>query len=568
MAPSSDMSSVRPQRLSRLLWSLVALATLCLCTSFAKAQTNESALTRVAVLPLVLPSDTGSAEERAETVAEVNHVLRASNHDVTEPSASRMKLLAYGRFPAQTLSDDEKAEFQRLVREAWIAVGRQDHAAARSAIGTAMAYARERLEILNRNDALAATLINLCLLTPRVLVDQGASRQLVVLETMECRKLVPHVAPSEQDLVPEVLSALKEADRHMSTLAPATLQVNTAASNNCSVLLNGHPVGKVPLSTAVTPGTYLAQVECAQQRPGTGFVHEITLSGGKTTVLEAEAFEPYVRADLSGLYITKDNDNTRGRDLDSMLASLPSLARRLHVDRIVLVGAPMHGGVRLHVVRNDTAAGQCGTEAPRAELTGKLASLMVCADKAAPALAGTQVQGENQGTEGVRDRSHTQRNWGIALASIGVGVLGGAWIGHGATSDRNRGSMDHVYQGLGGAGAAFIVSSEPLWMPVSQQHAPWWAWAGMAVGIAPVVWSAILWADDTTCVLKYEDESCATVENTRTPAALTLATSVPLLTLPASFYVARAIRGHADVSLHSSFDPRTQTAALGLTGTF
>jgi hypothetical protein len=552
---------------ARLAWSIACLLA-CAMSSAARADAGK----RVAVVPWVNASDSNTAEQVSTTTAEVAQVLTARGFEVVDPTLIRMRLLAYGRFPVSPLSDAERAEFQALSRKAWIAVGRQDLVEAKRAISSAMGYAKAHLEALNRTDSLAQALLDLCLLTPRVMINQGASRQLVVLEALECRKLVPRVSPSENDHLPEVLLAVQEADKIMRTVPPATLVVSGAAANGCNLFLNGRRFGRVPYRDAIVPGAYLLQVECPEQFDATGYVHEISLSSGKTTTVDVAPFEIFVRASPQGVYVTKEIDGPQRAAAPEPMASLVSFASRLDVDHVVVVHNPSPSVSMLEWVDGTSGVLACGAGEDTLPASSNVDALLECRARLAAIRPQDEESSERPSAPAksyASSRTHSQQVWGVALAGTGLALLAAGWIGDGVTVSRDRGSSDFIYQGLGAAGAATLVVSEPYWLPVGKQHAPWWAWTGMALGIAPAIVSGVLWAKDDSCDLHFTTGGCATFNNTRTRAGLSLATSIPLLTLPASFYLARRVWGtEAKVSVSSSVNLRTGSVDVSLRGMF
>lgn len=244
---------------------------------------------------LVLPVSIGDEDPtivaaRAETLATS---IPSGTHEALRLEDARRRFEEIGSAEPSTVSDRDIDQWLRLSRESVRHLARTDYAAARATLLEAQRLSDRAAEELNREQTRAQQVLDTCLYEVRSYVEQGDPR--AEPRALECRRLVPRVAPTTHNHPPEVLELLARVDARLAESPPGTLRIESAPSN-CVVRLNGVELGITPLvSDDLAPGEYRAQVEC--ERGERGRVHRIRVGQGTSEVRIDTRFDQSVRSD-------------------------------------------------------------------------------------------------------------------------------------------------------------------------------------------------------------------------------------------------------------------------------
>ena len=228
----------------------------------------------------------------------------------------------------------------------------QDYARAAASLKAAQEVSERAIEALNRETAMARTVLDTCLYVVRGLWETGKTAQ-AEEQARKCRRLVPQIQPTMTLHTPTVRSIIEQIDRERQEQAAATLEVKSP-QQGCLVRLNGLHLGTTPFMMAeLIPGEYRVQVECDKDRPGR--VHRIDLHDDATlwidpTLDDAVRTEPEVHL----VYPSEDAFSQNGT------RHAQGLARMLDVTTVILV-APFE------MARVDRAFGAVGSVPLRAD---------------------------------------------------------------------------------------------------------------------------------------------------------------------------------------------------------
>lgn len=240
---------------------------------------------------LVLPWSVAGA--RVDTVDRASEIRAALGSPLAPISAdqARASFLERGSADPPTVSDSEVDAWLALSRDAVRSLAHADYPAARAALEQAQALSDRAAAELNREEARARQVLDTCLFGVRAYVetsDPGAADA-----TMECRRLVPRIAPTPHIHTPEVVELLGRVDRRLADGQPGTLTIESTPSD-CVVRVNGVVLGRSPLtSTDLAAGDYRVQVECGDH--GRGRIHRLHLGSTATSLAVDARFDSVIR---------------------------------------------------------------------------------------------------------------------------------------------------------------------------------------------------------------------------------------------------------------------------------
>ncbi len=236
-------------------WVLVGLT----CALLAAPATRVSAqpMRKVVLVPLAFERSVLVDRAAGQLEAELarRSILLVSMHEAHDRFTARI------RDPQQPSESDLEA----LVRAAHdasehVAFGRTS--AARRSVHEVISRAERTLESLNRETAIAQQVLDACLSLVRSAL-QTEARDTAVHQAMDCRRLVPDLAPSEAAHPVNVIGVLAEADDLLRRMQLGRLSVESTPKNHCSVYVNGRHLGTTPFELdRAAAGPYRVQVEC------------------------------------------------------------------------------------------------------------------------------------------------------------------------------------------------------------------------------------------------------------------------------------------------------------------
>ena len=140
---------------------------------------------------------------------------------------ARERFEAHGSSEPASLSEAELDEWLSLSRLAVRHLAHADHAAAIATLRQADALSGRALVELSRQEPRARQVLDTCLYGVRAAIETHDSH--AAAQAMECRRLVPRLAPSPYNHTPEVLELLASVDRELAARA-VTLQIESAPS--------------------------------------------------------------------------------------------------------------------------------------------------------------------------------------------------------------------------------------------------------------------------------------------------------------------------------------------------
>jgi hypothetical protein len=142
-----------------------------------------------------------------------------------------------------------------------------------------LAAVEPELTQINRADAAASALLDICLLVVRAMLHAGDDAS-AAREAERCAWRVPDLSPHPDLHPPHVVALAAEARTgEVAVLRAAGLGSSGQA---CELRAQGRPLGGLPSAHTLVPGRYQIQVDCGQP----GFVHEVELRARQTSTLE------------------------------------------------------------------------------------------------------------------------------------------------------------------------------------------------------------------------------------------------------------------------------------------
>jgi hypothetical protein len=534
---------------------------------------------------LVLPWAVG--EEDAATLAARTEAVATglSSGELTAlaPDAARTRFEAAQSAEPPAIDDDELDHWLSLSRAAIRQLARTDYVGARASLLEAHTLPDRAAVTLDREEARARQVLDTCLYEVRAFVETHEDAH-AAARALECRQLVPRIAPSPYNHTPEVAQLLDQVDRALSATPIGALQV-VSEPEGCAVRLNGVVVGATPYTSAsIAPGTYGVQVECEGAR---GRVHVVTVGEAARTIVVDPRFDAAVRSDalLRLAYATTAiADERRLRDA-------VRLATSLEADEVWLLSLEAGDVVRLDrvIVSSSTplasvrANGLAGLGAAVASLTQAHSEDRTGADP----IALVRWRG------GAISEGHVEASfaWGRADWEVGVGVaLGVVALSAFATSlaladDDGRLGLASASTPLsalaylptrdaweaqrttswafglaGGAIGTLAVS-----LAMEEEHGiPWWSWALSGAGLVGALTGATLIGTSTSCGIDQPSLTCVAGSQNVDLGVSALGMSLPLLSVPFVFLAREVVRG----GVIPSIEVTGQSAMLRAAGTF
>ena len=408
----------------------------------------------------------------------------------------------------------------------------QDYARAAVSLKSAQEVSERAIEALNRETAMARTVLDTCLYVVMGLWETGKTAQ-AEEQARECRRLVPQIQPTMTLHTPTVRSIIDQIDRERQAEDAATLEVKSP-EDGCLVRLNGLHLGTTPFMMAeLIPGEYRVQVECDKDRPGR--VHRIDLYDDATlwidpTLDDAARTEPEVHL----VYASEEAFSSDGA------RHAEGLARMLDVTTVILV-APYE------MKRVDQEVGVVGSVRLRADTSAlsavdQLLRIEVSADRAMNSF-------EKRGTSAHRRR--VRKAVGGTLAgggAVSIAVAAGLYA-------RRVNKGDEFSQSMPGTpeydaarrewedarlgvllaaplGAVLLATGEALaYSPRSR--VPPWAWGLGAAGVGLMTWGIVEMATADRCDRDLTiTPACVPGQESVDRGVLLLSAGVPLAFLP------------------------------------
>lgn len=300
-----------PKGLALIAWSALALAWSALAEPAAAQPDGDG---RWLVLPSVVathgdPKHPARAAARALTEELRGHGTRAFR---TEDAKSLYE--QHGSTPPMTASAADIDELAKDAQRALYHVASGLPQRAKKDVERALERARRALESLNRETRAAQHLLDACLYLVRAHLQHGARAE-ARSQALECRRLVPDIAPEPTVHPPDVIGVLAEAQAQLRSHEPAALRIESEPTG-CAAYVNGRNLGPTPKELSqLSPGEYRLQVEC---EPGVmGRVHRISLVSSRVIVKVDTRYDRAIETlfDLSLHYASREQEKKHaGRD--------------------------------------------------------------------------------------------------------------------------------------------------------------------------------------------------------------------------------------------------------------
>ncbi len=409
----------------------------------------------------------------------------------------------------------------------------QDYVRAAVSLKAAQEVSERAIEALNRETAMARTVLDTCLYVVMGLWETGKTAQ-AEEQARKCRRLVPQIQPTMTLHTPTVRSIIEQIDRERQQEAAATLEIKSPR-NGCLVRLNGLHLGTTPfIMGELVPGEYRVQVECDKDRPGR--VHRIVLEADEIlwidpTLDDAVRTEPEVHL----VYASQEAFSADGT------RHAQGLARMLGVRTVILV-------TPYEMERVDREAGAVGSVPLRASTSPLGAVDQLLRIEVSDAGSG---RGPGVRPQTASDRRRTRKAVGGSLAGAGavsLAVAAGLYarrVNKGNEFSRTppgtpeyaaaRQEWEDARLGVLVAaplGAVFVASGEALaYSP--RARVPWWGWTVGAVGVGLLAWGVVEMATADRCSRDViVTSACVPGEEAMDRGVLLLSLGAPLAFLP------------------------------------
>jgi hypothetical protein len=297
----------------------------CLASVAAPFEVHAQPSKDRAVIPVVIES-AGVGSEAFRRSARIREARGAEFRSVEETRAAFEERASAAPIELQAEDIDRWLDHKEAATKH---LAHQDYVRAAASLKAAQEVSERAIEALNRETAMARTVLDTCLYVVRGLWETGKTAQ-AEEQARECRRLVPQIQPTMTLHTPTVRSIIDQIDRERQEEAAATLEVKSPRKG-CLVRLNGLHLGTTPFMMAeLIPGEYRVQVECDKDRPGR--VHRIDLHDDATlwidpTLDDAVRTEPEVHL----IYPSEEAFSEEGA------LHAQGLARMLDVATVILV---------------------------------------------------------------------------------------------------------------------------------------------------------------------------------------------------------------------------------------
>jgi hypothetical protein len=445
-------------RLPPVLPAALLLALTCLAPT-ASAQTSA----------VVLPWSVGDAEaaRAASDAVTLRTTLSGAGVSVTSAEQSTSRFEQSGSVESRLVTASEIDRWLTHSREAVRALASGDYPAARQALAQAEELSERATAELNREEARARQVLDTCLYGVRAYVETSDPR--AEERARDCRRLVPHIAPSPRVHTPEVVELLARVDQRAeaSTHAPLTVESDPPG---CLVRLNGVPMGTTPLATgSLIVGDYRVQVECGEGHRGR--LHPIHVGEAPVTLRIEAHLDEAVRTEgtLQLAYHDAAAAAARTRDAAAIARVLGATevwlvgreAGELVADRIDVASGRVIGTATLTTGIAEAVAGLL--HAPAITTT---ASLGPDGSSVAPPTVVVRAPstGPDPGAWALVGSGGAALVAGVVMIAIGVPDLGAAAAPRGSesfASAQRRGELAETLTGVGTAlaGAGLILTT-------------------------------------------------------------------------------------------------------------
>ncbi len=537
--------------MARTFLTIVALSGALFSARPAAAQARS-----VLILPWsVDEADPATLAARAETVA---GALSSGELTALALEDARTRFEEHGSAEPPSVTDSEVDQWLALSRLAVRHLAHADYAAARQTLLEAQALSERAAAELNREEARARQVLDTCLYEVRAYVETSDPR--AASRAMECRRLVPRIAPSTYQHTPEVVELLTRVDRELAAAAPGSLRLGSEPAG-CSVRLNGIELGTTPFVSAdLATGEYRVQVECGGTARGR--VHRIRLGEGESAVSIDTRFDAVVRTDTVLRLAYANVEEAEERRLGDAVGA----ASVVGAGEVWLLSLEAGDVVRIDRVL-------VGTETPLAStranaLTGLGAAVASLARGQSEDRTGERVvplarwRGGATEADAPETAAPSASGWGRADWEIGLGAAAGAVAIAGLAA--GFALADDGYR-LGLASSAYPLSdpmylrSRDTWQAQRstswalsmsggalgvlavvlamerEASVPWWSWAVGGVGLGAAVTGAVLTATATECGTAQPAQPCIAGAQQRDFGVSALGLSLPLLAVPLTF---------------------------------
>lgn len=573
----------------------------CVLPLRAHAQASNPEGDRWLMLPAVVATQ-GEPMHPARTAARLLGLdLRAHGTRAMTFEEAKSAFEQHGSTPPMTASAADIDELAKDAQRALYHVASGLPQRAKQDVERVLGRARHALESLNRETRAAQHLLDACLFLVRAHLIHG-DREAARAQALECRRLVPDIAPDGTMHPPDVIGVLAEAQAQLLEHEPAALRIESEPMG-CAAYVNGRNLGPTPKELSqLSPGEYRLQVECD---PGLmGRVHRVTLGNSRVVANIDTRYDRVIESlfDLSLHYATSEQASEyAARDAvdtarvigasDVIVAQLISRAEapaRVQLDRYrVADGAPV---ARAIVAVDEKAGVIADAELVRARETlsthtqpplrvdpapvvAMEAPAMEPAATLAPSARPTAAPlSDIEEQEPSAERSSALPIVGYALGGIGVASFVAGWVLYtdalgrqqtyadalngNATPDtattaeltalRDVESADSPPLIGGAVGAALVAGSTPLWLPASKGIA-WWGWLSGGVGLVVAATGAALSVDEASCDIDRFGRCTEQAQATHLGAMLMLQ-AAPLLAVPVVQGI-RALTGTTGIKL-------------------
>lgn len=540
-------------------------------------------------------ADAATLAARAESVT---GAVSTGDFSAISIADARTRFEEHGSAEPPTMSDSDLDHWLALSRQAVRHLANADYAAAAQTLREAQALSEPAAAELNREETRARQVLDTCLYDVRALVETEDPR--AETRALECRRLVPRIAPSPYQHTPEVVELMTRIDRRLAEAPPGSLRLESVPTG-CRVRLNGIALGETPfISEDLATGEYRAQIECGaegEQPTHRGRIHRIRLSEGTSTVRIDVRFDSVVRTDtaLRLVYATREEaDAHRRQDAVTAASTIgaaevwllgldadadPANADVVRIDRVSVATSSVFASVRAH-----TGSGLAGAVAA----VGRGASEdRTGATPVAMPLWGADSQAASSDGATVRPSSGAARaDWelgvGATLGLLGVGAYVTSFVlvptetgyGHLATQALPTDpdylmrrstwtSWELPMMALGWAGGALVTAALPFVMSdamsFGEASMPWWSWVIGGVGLATVGAGVAIALTAPTCgVADRPTDACVQGTALADVGSTVASLGVPLLSVPIVYLIRDAIGGGAA--------PVTPSATVSATG--
>jgi hypothetical protein len=228
---------------------------------------------------VVVPWTIGDADPAAARADAVSLAVPADVGSVIAIGETRTRFEQAGSSEPPTVTSTEIEQWTASSREAVHQLADANYTAARAALLRASALSERAAAELSREEARARQVLDTCLFGVRAYVEQNDPH--ATDQALDCRRLVPRIAPTPNIRTPEVVELLSRVDTRLEAAHRGPLRIESQPAG-CAVRLNGILFGQTPFETdRLAPGEYRVQVECGDVR---GRVHRTTIADAPVTL--------------------------------------------------------------------------------------------------------------------------------------------------------------------------------------------------------------------------------------------------------------------------------------------